>query len=366
MNRSFRRIFCLNLARSTERWAYVSQELGRFRVDVERFEAVDGTTLRFEDLVAEGLLSAGYFHERSSGAFGVIATSAALWKRIAASEPGWYLILEDDVRLHPALLNEEVWDTYWKSVPADAEFVYLGCSSPWLNGPADDEITLLHYATPMNRYCVRVQKTIQGSYAYAITPYAARVLLERYLPLATPIDYFPPTLFPFYALRRVAEPWSELTPPGFYPGQRDVGRSGDGATARCRRRLPVPEHHRAWRAGRDGAPPAAGEAEILARTVRQIERFAENPRDWRALDQAGSSCRGADRHELAYLLLDAALGEAKRREPTDPEEAWARDFSCRDDLSVSAFYAHGGTDRAVGVEAMRDLFLTCLTLPREQ
>ncbi len=296
----------------------------------------------------------------------MIAHSAALWKRIAASEPGWYLILEDDVRLHPALLNEEVWDTYWKSVPADAEFVYLGCSSPWLNGPADDEITLLHYATPMNRYCVRVQKTIQGSYAYAITPYAARVLLERYLPLATPIDYFPPTLFPFYALRRVAEPWSELTPPGFYrasemwAGQATVQLHGVVGV------YPFPSTIGHGAPVATALPPAAGEAEILARTVRQIQRFAENPRDWRALYQAGSSCRGADRHELAYLLLDAALGEAKRREPTDPEEAWARDFSCRDDLSVSAFYAHGGTDRAVGVEAMRDLFLTCLTSPREE
>ena len=145
----------------------------------------------------------------------MIATSAALWRRIATEDSGWYLILEDDVRLHPALADPEAWDACWRSVPAEAEFVYLGCSSPWLDGAAD-ESTLLRYSTPLNRHCVRVQKTVQGTFAYAITPTAARILLERYLPLSTPVDYFAPTLFPIYALRRMAAPWNRHTPEGFY------------------------------------------------------------------------------------------------------------------------------------------------------
>ena len=358
MNSTFRRIFCLNLAGSTERWARVSEQFERFGLEVERFEAIDGTQLRFEDLVANRILSSAYFHEHSPGAFGVLATTKALWERIARSDPGWYLVLEDDVRLHPALMTAEVWHTHWRSVPEDAQLVYLGCVSPWLNGPSEGEETLFDYATPINEFAARVQRIVQGTHAYALTPFAARSLLEDYLPVSAPLDYIPPALFPMYALRRVGAPWSALTPPGFY---QDTATWTGSSTVQLHGVVglyPFPSTigHAKGDHSPVGAPGAADP--VLAGVVRELQLFSENPREWMALHRAGESCRHAQRYELASTLLEACLHEAGRRPPSTTEEEMVRDFWCPDNLAVSAFYCTTQS-REVGFRALRDLFTTC-------
>lgn len=101
---------------------------------------------------------------------------------------------------------------------------------------------------------------------------------------------------------------------------------------------------------------------VLAEVVRDLEVVSANPRDWMALHRAGESCRRADRHELAVLLLEACLHEAAHRPPSTLDEEMVRDFSCPDNLAVSIFYC-GTESREAGFRALRDLFTTCLQSP---
>ena len=359
MNRSFARIYCVNLARSTDRWQWITEQAACFRLDVERVDAVDGEQIAFDTLVTSGLVTPEYGHARTPGALGLIATSAALWQRIAGAPDGWYLILEDDVRLHPAMLSAEAWNAAWSAVPADAALVLLGSCSPWLNGPADDEATLLAYAEPVNAHCARVRRTIQGTHAYALTPAAARALVERYLPLSQPVDYMPPSLFPIYALRRVAAPWDLLTPPGFYQcasmwaGMAVVQLHGVASV----RSFPSTIGYAS-----QPADDAGARAEAIA--VAALARYVHDPADWPALYEAGRACEQAGHHQHAYRFLEACRQAATRRPPISAHEHLVRDFLCPDSLSISAFYATDPGARENGFGALRDLLAAGLDSPR--
>jgi glycosyltransferase involved in cell wall biosynthesis/GR25 family glycosyltransferase involved in LPS biosynthesis len=344
---AFEAVFCINLARARGRWRRVAAQFREHRLEVDRVEAVDGATLRFADLAAKGWV-AEPFVQPLPGALGLIATTVGLWSRIAASPEGWYLILEDDCRFHPALRDPEFGARLWRSVPPDAELVYLGCQSPRLGEtPEEDESTLLEFAEVIDPHCVRLRRSVQGTCAYAIRPETARRLLAEYLPLRHPLDYIPADRFRQVAMRRLDASAPLPTPPGFYQdratwsGTVTVQMHGAVST------FQVPSTIRGAAAG-GAVPDTAGVA------ARALLEFGSGRTDWPGLYEAGRALRRAGRHEAAWLLL-AAARSAARGAPSEERTEPVRDIELPDELSVASWYCAAPGRQAVGFEALRDL-----------
>lgn len=97
------KIFVINLDRSPERLTHMTRALGALHLPFERFAAVDG-----RQLPAEVLSNYAATHSRRTVAWlpGDIGNSLShiyLWQKLATEEPGWTLVLEDDVNLSSRL-----------------------------------------------------------------------------------------------------------------------------------------------------------------------------------------------------------------------------------------------------------------------
>jgi glycosyl transferase family 25 len=96
------RILVINLDRSQDRLAHMTKALGELGLAFERFPAVDGKALSPAECDA---------FERSHrrdvswrpGEIGNFVSHIRVWERITAEPDDWWLILEDDAKLSPAL-----------------------------------------------------------------------------------------------------------------------------------------------------------------------------------------------------------------------------------------------------------------------
>jgi hypothetical protein len=118
--------FCINLDRSKDRWQRSVKEFQRIGLEVERFSAVDGKLVDKQQVIKQGLLSPNFIEMDKPGAIGCLLSHIGIWKLAVERKTPWTLILEDDCRFHPAF--SDVFETYWKSVLFDAEFVYFSIS----------------------------------------------------------------------------------------------------------------------------------------------------------------------------------------------------------------------------------------------
>jgi GR25 family glycosyltransferase involved in LPS biosynthesis len=195
-------IYCINLARHPDRWRCSAAEFDRQGLSATRFEAVDGETVEFADLVRAGIVTEAFdqIERRKRGVLGLICSSVALWREIAArGGDKWALICEDDVRFHPRFL--ELFAAYWSEVPADADIVYGGFQYPWSCDPYDESV-LAQISVPAGRHVVRLTRGVNGTHAYALRARTARRLLSEHLPLSTAVDKFPPERLRLYAFKR--------------------------------------------------------------------------------------------------------------------------------------------------------------------
>ena len=304
-------VYCINLARHPKRWRRSREEFGRQGLRVERFEGVDGSTLAFDDLVEAGLVREPFdpIERRKAGALGLIATSVALWRKVAEGAEGrWALVCEDDVRFHPGFLD--LFEVYWREVPPDAEIVYFGFQYPWSCDPLDESV-LSSVSTPVGRHVLRVTRPVNGTHAYAVTARSARRLLDERVPLQSAVDKFPPDRFNVYAFRR---------PPG-----TDRATVGD---------LYVDDQ--LWegkhRVSQHGLISTRAEPSTIGHLPYHYLWFARHEREQRNFAEA-----------FDYLMRI-------KRSPTMYDAA-TNDFALWHELTVTAFYV----DRREGVHAFEEL-----------
>lgn len=213
---AFTTIFCVNLDRSPARWESVRLELEKHGLQPTRLSAVDGSNTPVADLVKEGIIKVPH-RECRPGPLGCLASHARLWRRLAEEKkhtntnpPKWYLVLEDDVVLHPDFVH--LFPSYWEQLPSTPpDLVYLGCTSPAINEEPglENEASLLQFATPLKPVgsnLVKNLKTVQGSWAYAITQAGAARLATKYLPTDRAVDYLPADVFDMLSCRRPTPP----------------------------------------------------------------------------------------------------------------------------------------------------------------
>jgi glycosyl transferase family 25 len=108
------RIFCVNLDRSKNRWHSIEQQASKLGLEIERFAAVDGSTL---DPLPNFPISAG--------AIGCYLSHRGIWREICENDEPYTLVLEDDALLSddlPKFLHDNSW------IPEDADLIHLGAA----------------------------------------------------------------------------------------------------------------------------------------------------------------------------------------------------------------------------------------------
>ena len=111
MNWYFPHMKCVNLARRPDKWAECEAEFKKHNLKVERFDAIDGNTIKHNGKMMNGAVGNLVGHTR------IVEE---------AKEKGWQsvLIFEDDVAFRDNL--NELFNEWVKGVPDDWDMLYLG------------------------------------------------------------------------------------------------------------------------------------------------------------------------------------------------------------------------------------------------
>jgi len=112
--KTFDKIYCVNLNRRPDRWELAQQEFARVGLTaVERYEAVDGASYDWSNVVSHLLV----------GELGLIETHINIIKEAIAKNYESILIFEDDVEFIDEFFRV---NEYMEALPSDWDMLYLG------------------------------------------------------------------------------------------------------------------------------------------------------------------------------------------------------------------------------------------------
>jgi GR25 family glycosyltransferase involved in LPS biosynthesis len=202
----------INLARRTDRWRRISRHLDvatslhratLLRGTIERVDAIDGlysmsdfaqmaNDARLRQRAYESVRSSRqrrvWGHELTPGAVGCLLSHAKAWARTVALNES-LLVLEDDVELLSSVFND-MFPRALKELPSDFGLLYLG-------DMAKDSRTITK--TPFSRHLQRLSRPLWGTYAYVVSPKAARRLLLHLFPADVQTDSYIQQVAELYA-----------------------------------------------------------------------------------------------------------------------------------------------------------------------
>ena len=198
-NNFFDKIYCINLEKSTERWDNSVIEFKRVGLNVDRFNAINGSKLSIEELIRDNIISEQYIEKNNMRSLGCMMSHITIWKEIVKNNYKWTFILEDDVLFLPNF--EDLFPSYLSEIPEDCDLILVGSTSP-NSGYLTEEEGFLKYGNIVNDKIMKVTKYLNGAFSYGITLDGAKKLVNNYLPLIKPVDFFDGGLFNIYAFRR--------------------------------------------------------------------------------------------------------------------------------------------------------------------
>lgn len=136
LNKTFDKIYCVNLTRRPDRWTEVQKEFERVGItDVERYVAIDGSTRDWSYLNSHLL----------SGELGLIETHINIIKEAIDKKYKSILIFEDDV----VFVDEfNKIDEYLNAVPSNWDMLYIGGNHSYGRPPE-----------PINDKVIKLNKT---------------------------------------------------------------------------------------------------------------------------------------------------------------------------------------------------------------
>jgi glycosyl transferase family 25 len=167
------KVFVINLERSVDRKKHITNELNRFGVEFEIFNAVDGNVnLKYrEKYYSEIIRLLCYANSLSNSQIGCFASHFELWEKCVAINEN-IIILEDDIDL---MLNfKEGMEKIHQNI-SKLEYIRL-----W--GIFDRKSTLIN--SDIKLY----NKGPSGMQGYAITPLAASRLIQHAKIWNQPVD----------------------------------------------------------------------------------------------------------------------------------------------------------------------------------
>ncbi len=279
-NDYFTRVFCINLARRTDRWAHVEAQCRRWNLQVERFDGYD------QILDGEG---------RRNGNSGCTASHRALLEIIAFHRWPRVLVLEDDFEVCVPDFHEQ-FDRAIGELPDDWDMFYLGGS---------------YGEPPQYRHSPHLIRTnrVMTTSSYAITAGTAR-RMAPYISGTGPIDSLyggfhaelscfmvqPRLMIQCASTSDLTEYYMDNGPSMLDPHHEDMLLSGEWIGAlpngfRCLRSRLERLELAAWQ-DMIGLPVIVGRERFIVITV---EELPDHPPPWRR----GEPC--------AYILAPASL-----------------------------------------------------------
>jgi GR25 family glycosyltransferase involved in LPS biosynthesis len=190
----FGAVFYVNLDRRLDRQQAVTNEFSRSHllknIGVHRVSAYDGRVAPLHELVLNGYLSPAAYNSAMSshavlgekmttGALGCLMSHYRVWQKVvAANVPA--IVFEDDVQLVPSF--DHLLPAISQQLPSDWGMLYLAnlVDSSAVLGAQSDYSSMLW----------KVSDKYWGTYAYAISPLAARRLLAEMFPMRWQADSF--------------------------------------------------------------------------------------------------------------------------------------------------------------------------------
>jgi len=117
------KVFVINLDTRKDRWKTLCEQEPFITSIAERVPAVNGRTLKLTPYIYS-LFKNNNFNWKKS-VMGCALSHLNIWIKIHSQTTGnLFLILEDDVRFLPSQISN--WNKYAKTIPKDAELVYIG------------------------------------------------------------------------------------------------------------------------------------------------------------------------------------------------------------------------------------------------
>lgn len=194
LNKTFGKVLLINLERRNDRRLSAMLELTQSRhvktIGLELVQAYDGRRVPLHRLVATGRMSPFAYHYTQSdlhfkgeymsqGAVGCLLSHLRAWKRVVElNRP--CIVFEDDVNLLPNF--DQMIALAIAELPPDWGLFYL---ADVVNTSAVRAAQFHH-----SRMLWRVSDEYWGTYAYAITPSTARMLLSDVFPMNWQVDSF--------------------------------------------------------------------------------------------------------------------------------------------------------------------------------
>jgi len=189
-----RGVYCVNLDRRPERWAFMQSQFARLRLPVRRWSAVDGQDVDIHMLADGGLVNpkalSRYFLPDEMKLFGVDLTAGGvgcalshmqIWKDVVENFPdegkSWFLIVEDDCQF-TSDFDEDCLSARIAQVPDDWEMVFLGGADLMRRQAA------LEVAPGVRR----LYRGFRETTAYLISVAGCKACLEVSVPMSWQID----------------------------------------------------------------------------------------------------------------------------------------------------------------------------------
>lgn len=148
MKSMFGMAFCINLARRTDRWAAASDEFKKARLDVRRFDAIDGADYP-SHLVPE---SAPLRWPITAGPYCCLLSHLSVISFAKNADLPGVMIFEDDLWLSPDF--RERGDAFLREVPDNWDMIYWNGRVMLDRAVLSNEVTRPSYVYNCFAYCV--------------------------------------------------------------------------------------------------------------------------------------------------------------------------------------------------------------------
>ena len=170
--------FVINLERNPERLAFMREQLGKFGMEFERFNAVYGKTLPAGERKCAFSAVRSFIASKkrlSDAEIGVAMSHLGCYRRMTEENAAMALVLEDDVRLY---------DNFPKTLERVARFI----------DPSKPQLVVLSGYGVENAETlpetIRAERSVWCADAYVLTLEAAKLILRANDPVITVADSF--------------------------------------------------------------------------------------------------------------------------------------------------------------------------------
>lgn len=170
LNKTFDKIYVFNLDRRNDRWEDCKKIIDSTGLQLERMSAVDGETLKEEDLVM-GLLD--YIPKINlRGMQGCTMSHYNAIKKAKDEGHKNVLVFEDDFEFVDNF--EELFTEYYAQVPHDWEFLYLGANHNFHMGELLPMVSK-NVGKPHKSYCAHAYAVKECLYDFVLSLFDVKV-----------------------------------------------------------------------------------------------------------------------------------------------------------------------------------------------